>query len=305
MIKNFFAVLQEKLFANMFWQSYKTTLKTLLRSAIFWMGAVAAFCIIMYAAIRVNYSYVVVEDNKIMETILDTDPRYKLKYDTIIQVILNLKAWMTIYSLPIFAVLSTMLVLTRNHSDNFYEIERAGNVSPASYFIVRITALITINIVVCLVCAFVSFYYYYYSRGGLPSWSTEWMLKTTVPRIIRQCFYGIMPGIILHIALTYLVGSLVKNGIVGGVAGLVYVLFNYLTYTSLRRSISEVYHNYFSPFSSGIQQWWAFKDTEWFDEKAIHNPFYEKDMILAYTFILGFSLVTFVISYLLTRRRTR
>ena len=79
MIKNFFTVLQEKLFANMLWQSYKTTLKTLLRSAIFWMGAVAAFGIIMYAAIRVNYSYVVVEDNKIMETILDTDPRYKLK----------------------------------------------------------------------------------------------------------------------------------------------------------------------------------------------------------------------------------
>ncbi|MBE5817964.1 MAG: hypothetical protein E7312_02805 [Clostridiales bacterium] len=305
MIKNFFTVLHEKLFANMFWQSYKTTLKTLLRSAIFWMGAVAAFGIIMYAAIRVNYSYVVVEDNKIMDTILDTDPRYKLKYATIIQVILNLRAWMAMYSLPIFAVVSTMLVLTRNHSDNFYEIERAGNVSPASYLIGRITALVTVNTVVCLVCAFVSFYYYYYSRGGLPSWSTEWMLKTTVPRVLRQCIYGIMPGIIFHIALTYLVGSLVKNGIVGGVAGLVYVLFNYLTYTSLRRNISEVYHNYFSPFTWGIQQWWAFKDTEWFDEKAIHNTFYEKDMILAYTFILGFSLVTFIISYLLTRRRTR
>lgn len=290
---------------NVFFATYGTTIKTLFRSILFWMAAVVVFCLIMHCAMKINRSYVVVEDGQIIETIYDTDPRYKLEYKTVINVIFNLQAWLTTYALPVFAVISTLIIVLRNHADGFFEIEKASNVSTFSYLGGRLCALITVNTVMCLICAFASFYYYYYSRGGMAGSTFINVVKYLNPRVLRQVFYDLMPGLIFYIVFTYAVGTIAKKGVVGGIVGMLYVLFNYLSCTTLRMKLPKVYHDFLSPFSDGIQGWWGHYNTEWFYEKSYHNPFTINDMYLAYGIIFGAILFYIAISFILTKRRTR
>lgn len=290
---------------NSFLLSYRLTFKTLVRSPILWVGILLAIGAVLSRAIGLNTGYVIVENNQIVDEILDTDPRYVMSYDAYIGRVLNLRGWTMTWAIPVFCVITSMLVLMRNHNDGFYEVEKAGGVSPASYMLGRMAAIFTVNMLVVGVASYISFDYYYFSRGGVEELTLWEYFVDSRQRVMIQILFARAPAVLLYSAITYCAGSIVKNGIGGTILGLGVVLFNYMGYTTWYRLLPAFYHNYLDPSTLGINNWWAFWNTEWFDEKYIRNQFEMHDMVLAYSILLGISVVCIGLSYILTKIRTK
>ena len=85
----------------MFFATYKTTLKTLLRSVLLWIAFVLTIVVVMNACLRTNVWYAVVENDVIVKNVLDTDPEFVLPYDIYIQTYVNCSAgWEMQYAIP-------------------------------------------------------------------------------------------------------------------------------------------------------------------------------------------------------------
>ena len=289
----------------MFFLTYRTTIKTLVRSFLVWTALALLVVVTMNLAISVNYSTAVVDNNyQVVDIIYDTDPRYELTFDKYIQTILNAgKAWIMLYAMPLFCVITTFIVLSRNYNDGFFEIERSAGVGTFNYCLGRISALITINSIVCVLITFLCFHYYYFSRGGVESFTLSSYLIDSTTRILRLFCLAMLPGIMLYTSITYVVGSLLKSSIGGTIIGLSSVLLQYSAKTFLHNRFSDIYHDYISPISDKLYQYWAYYDTEWFTEKAIRNPFTQSQMITALCCILIPVLLCISISYVCTRKR--
>lgn len=288
----------------MFWATFKTTLKTIVRSAIFWITIILLLFIVFNRAIGVNHSYSVVENNKIVGQILDTDPEYEMNYKLYIQRIMNAtRNWVMMYGMPLFCVITTMLVVNRDFNDGFYEIEKSSGQKAFVHLFGRLTSLVTVNIVVCLFCSISSIYYYYFSRGGIDSFTTQEFIQDSMIRILRVFVCAMLPAILFFIMLTLVVGIVLKNGFIGGVVGVGYVLFEYLSKNMLRMRFPDVFHDYLTPKPNKLYYYWGWFDTEWFTEKTVHNPFTDVQMIISIASILVVVLVLFVVSLICFKHR--
>ena len=98
----------------MFLTTYKNTLKNLIRSTTFWL-LVAVLAIVVIQGVNEGFYLV------------DTEPDFVLTYQMYIQSIINsLASKLLMYALPIFAVITVVLVLNRDYGDKFFEIEKAA-----------------------------------------------------------------------------------------------------------------------------------------------------------------------------------
>ena len=101
----------------MFFTTYKNSIKTILRSKTFLLSVLLVIFVAIFDATKVHYSKFSLE---IWETIMDTDPRYVLEFDTFRQHIQNAcLAGIMWYALPLLAVISTALILSRDWGDRF------------------------------------------------------------------------------------------------------------------------------------------------------------------------------------------
>ena len=73
----------------MFLATYKTTLKTLVRSFLLWLVIGVALFIVMSNAMSVNVSYTEVENGLPVKQVLDTDPEFILTRTSSIQIYVN------------------------------------------------------------------------------------------------------------------------------------------------------------------------------------------------------------------------
>ena len=127
----------------MLFQSYKTALRNLFRSPLFWLTVLLVTGVSIYMASTRSYTYY---DEALNDVILDTDPRFILDFKTYVQHVSNTcGAKSMVYALPLFAVITSSLILMRDYGDKFFEIERAAGIKPSHYVWGRVAALITVT----------------------------------------------------------------------------------------------------------------------------------------------------------------
>lgn len=289
----------------MFLATYKTTLKTLVRSVLLWIVFFLVIFSVMNQAMGERVRIAILdEEYKTIGYISDLDPEYVLTYDKYIQTILNsCKSWTMLYAMPIFCVIVTVLVLNRDYSDDFFEIEKSNGVKSIKYFVGRFIAMLNLCIFVCLLITFLGVHYYYFTRGGVHDFTlTSYLIDSTV-RIIRVFCCAMFPGILFYISLTYVFGCVMKSGFGGAVVGIGYILFENCTKSFLSGRLPEIYHNYLTPNPSKLYQYWTFYDTEWFTEKLSHNPFNNYQMIGSFCIITTFSFICLVVSNIILKNR--
>ena len=211
----------------MFSTIYKTTLKTLFRSRTVWLALALIVIVLGADVMKGHYGYF---DLQIGEMIYDTDPRYILKFDTYRENVLQNTACATImlYPLPLFAVIATVAVLMRDYGDHYYEIEKAGNVRPISYYFARLLGIMTVVMVVAVGTTLLGIYWYVFSRGGVEGYSAGELLLDTFLRIWKYVGGMMLPVLLAIVSATLCLGNLLRNTLIAALISLFYLVANYL-----------------------------------------------------------------------------
>lgn len=211
----------------MFFQTYKNTMKTILRSRTAWLALLLIAAVLIVDMVSGHYGYY---DFDLGELIYDTDPRYVLEYDIYRQNVLHNTACATVmlYALPLFAVLSTIVVLLRDLGDRYFEIEKAGNVRPIAYFSARVLGIMTISIIVALGATCFGVYGYVISRGGVSGYPFSAILADAFPRILRYVGVMMVPILLALVCATLCIGNIVRHSLLAALVPLFYLVGNYL-----------------------------------------------------------------------------
>ena len=275
----------------MFLTAYKNTFKNLIRAVTFWL-IVAVLIIVMIQSASEGFY------------LGDNDPNFLLNYKDYVQCIINsLTSRLLMYALPIFAVITVILILNRDYGDKFFEIEKAANVKPAFYLYGRLFALISINFLALFLSNLLCMYWYLYTRGGVEGLTTWETISETLIRVLRVDIFVGMPSLIFYIGLTYFVGALFKNGIPAAIVGMGYSLGFYAAYLMLRFRISEDYFNYFSPIPKKLRQFFHYYDTEWFEDMITRQKTSVTHVAFCISFLVGVAVLCSVVSYIRVRQR--
>ena len=288
----------------MLFQSYKTALRNLFRSPLFWLTVLLVTGVSIYMASTRSYTYY---DEALNDVILDTDPRFVLDFKTYVQHVSNTcGAKSMVYALPLFAVITSSLILMRDYGDKFFEIERAAGIKPSHYVWGRVAALITVNIVMTFVQCFLCFYWYVFTRGGVDGMDTVAMLGDSVIRLTRSTLLLSLPAVLFYAALTYGVGCLCKTWIPAAVLGVAYSQLPHLmNYTVSVRvlQVYEVYENYIKPLPKRMRHYLHFYDTDWHEQMMENFGIKPWDPWIALSVILGSTLLCLLLAHICVRRR--
>ncbi len=195
----------------MFRSTYKNTVKSIIRSALFWI-ALAALIVLVAPGVKGFVIYNEGYEPPALELISYQEHVY------------NLVSSFLIYALPVFAVIVTVLVLNRDYGDQFYEIEKAAGMKTAPYLLGRLCGIISVVLVVQLVLADILLHIYVIGWGGVEGLSLGAYLLDSTLRLISLTLAMSLPCVLFYVGLTYMVGTLFKNGVVGAIGGFVYVI---------------------------------------------------------------------------------
>ena len=246
-------------------------------------------------------------DEALNEIIEDTDPRFVLDFKTYVQHVTNTCAAKSmVYALPLFAVVTSSLILMRDYGDKFFEIERAAGIKPACYVWGRVAALLAVNTVMTFVQCFLCFYWYVFTRGGVDGMDTMTMLGDSVIRLTRATLLLSLPAVLFYAALTYGVGCLCKNWIPAAALTVAYSqlpgLLNYTVSARMLR-IYEAYENYIMPIPKHMRHFLHYYDTDWHEKMLENFGIQPWDPWIALSVILGSTLLYLLLSHICVRRR--
>ncbi len=287
----------------MFFTIYKATVRNLFRSPLFWM----MFALFGFVAFNIvtspTYGYYVPELN---ETIMDTDPRFVLKYNTYVQHIANTVGQnLLLYALPLFTVVSVVLILNRDYGDNFFEIEKAAGMKPTQYLFGRLAALVTVNFIVAVVMGFLFLHLYVGTRGGVAELELWNYIADSTVRMMRHLIFRALPAVLFYIGFTYLMGSLFRSGVAAALCSIGYAVFYVVMVSRLRFRLDPFYFNYLSPNPSKLSQYLHYYDSEWFENIIASKNTSLGKAALCVCILVGLAVVYSAIAYLRTRTRDR
>jgi len=276
----------------MFFASVKITFKNLIRSKIFWFSLAILALTVFRNELSGHY-------------IGDTEADYILSYRNYLQSFTNVFcSSLLMYAMPIFTVITVVLILHRNHDDHFFEIEKAANMKPLYYLWSRIAALVVTNGLVLLFVGFLAFQFYVFSRGGVAGLSLSEYFFDMFLRFLRIYLFVALPPILFYIGVTYSIGTLFKSGVVAAISGIGYTLFFYIAYLMFRNRIADVYFKYFSPIPHNLRQYFHYYDSEWFHELVVkRHGLTIVDPILCISFLVGGSILCLIIAHLSNKKR--
>lgn len=276
----------------MFYKTFTTTIKNLIRSASFLLVFAIFVVITIYGAAEGFY-------------IGDDAPDMVLKYNDFIECVTNsIVAKLLMYSAPIFTVITVVLVLHRDYGDSFFEIEKAAGISPFRYLAGRLTALAFVNFVVLVFMNMLCLHYYVITRGGVDGMSVGSYLWESTIRLLRVDIFVGMPSLLFYIGLTYCVGALFKNGIPAAIISMGYAIMYYASYLMFRRRIAEVYFEYLSPIPKKLRGFFQWYDTDRFEMGLEHYDTSLLDATLCIVFLVGIGALFSLVAYRRIRKRT-
>ncbi|MBO5111410.1 MAG: hypothetical protein J6D21_11935 [Clostridia bacterium] len=287
----------------MFSSVYKATIKNLFRAVLFWLVLAFLLGFNLYGAMRGgegSYSH------DLGEMIWDTDPRFVFKEERYVQLTLNICDSVMLYAMPLFAIVSTILVLGHDYGDGFYEIERAGGRRPLCYLTGRLAALLTVNYLAVLVAMLLHIHVYVFSRGGVEGLTTGQYLVDSFVRILRNTVCIAWVPTTMFICLTYAFGTLFKNNWLAAAGSSVYVLINYLFNMQLKFRIPVWYREYLDPTPAKIHQYFRYFDhyaPDKFEAFLLKNETSLGLALACIGWILIMALIYSLVSYLRLRRR--
>lgn len=286
----------------MFLSTYKTTLKNLFRAPIFWFMAVM---IIVVAFRKASTGFTETYNFALNTMISDKDPRFLVSYGTYIKYVMNACITDVMrFAVPIFTIVSTVLVLNRDYGDNFYEIEKGANINPAKYLFGRIAALITVCFPVTVIGIFFNFHYYILSRGGL-GWSMIRYITDSTVRVGRAIIFIAFPSVLMYIGLTYFIGCLFKSGHIASMFSLAYMTVFVLSDTFLMMRFPSIYNDYLAPLPKKVVWYFWGYDTSDFEGILEMQDTSLSKVILCLTLLIGTFILCSVGSFLFTRKRDR
>lgn len=284
----------------MFLSVYKTTLKNLFRSLLFWLLLALLIAVPMERAVNgfcgyYNFDY--------REMIYDTDPRFVLNEEPYINNIHNNCASTLLYAMPLFAVISVVLILNRDYGDNFYEIERAGNQRPIRYLTGRLAALLTVNLLAFLVVIIFTCHWYVFTRGGVVQMETGAYLLDSTVRMLRIIVVMGWPPIVMLVCFAYALGSLLRSAWGAAAIGVGYIIVNYVTILRLRFRMPEWYGNYFGLIPDHLRRYISFYDSRWFGTEHKMQGSDLTKVWICLGILLGAAAIYGTVSYLRVRSR--
>ncbi|MBQ8523260.1 MAG: hypothetical protein IJ457_01400 [Clostridia bacterium] len=295
----------------MFFKIYKTTIKRILRSPLFWMALIVASVMVFMNANGIVYGN-------------DKQPDFVLAYHKYHEMISNMMRKSMLYIVPCLCVAAVMAIVTGDYTDNFFEIERAGGVKSASYFFGRLLGLFTILFTVMFIFSFFSVHYYFFTRGGVANFTgkpdnfiepwpfhtlKEYILDSTkvILRLVAGCQ---LPVIILFTTATYAIGTVLESGVLAAIGGSIGVVFSYLGALRYQWAFNSTIYRFFLPAKIGPYLYLSRYDTVFATEKYTYPNGYNiylsdtlEDVVMWLAVLLGISLACIVISYIFTRRR--
>lgn len=275
----------------MFRQTYKNTIKNLLRSPVFWFILIVLVFTVMYDEYTGHFGG-------------DTDPTFVLSYQNFVQTMTNITcAAILFYPLPIFTTFTVVLILNRDYGDKFYEIEKCGGLRPSTYILGRLAALVSVNFVVLVLLNITASIYYTFSRGGVEGHTAMELIKEILIRTIRLDIFVAMPTVLFYIGITYLVGALFKNGIPAAVTSIGYVIAFYMGFLMFRFRVDPLYFDYLSPVPWKLRQYFHYYQTEWWSDFIVRNDLSIGKVAICIAFLSGVGIVGSLIAYLCTRKR--
>jgi len=290
----------------MFWQTYKTTIKNLFRSVTFWLLLMVFSGIVISESLGVSHGISLFDENgKFVEFVYDNDPKFILSYGIYIKRIINtVKATIMLYAMPMFTVISVVLILNRDYGDSFYEIEKSTGHKPSTYLFGRLSALVTVNFILAMLASFVALHLYVFTRGGVAHMEfLKYMIDSTA-RMMRVIACVAWPTILFYIGITYFFGSLFKSGKVSAVVSLTHVMASYFINAFAGRIfVPKVYTDYFSTQPQKLFWYLYHYDTSSFEETIMaQNTNFEKAAFCV-VFLIAVGGLFSVFSCFLVRKR--
>ena len=283
----------------MFVSTYKSTCKILIRSITVWLSLSVLVIVAVQGALN---GFHAIYNPELKELIHDTDARYVLEYKVYIQWINNSAGMLLQYIIPIFAIISTALVLNHDYRDGFFEIEKAANIKSISYICGRIIALTSVIFLLSTIVNFIGFHLYVFTRGGVNEMElNDYLIDSTI-RLIRINLFRILPCVSFYVCVSYFIGTLFKNGIASSVICMGYSLFCYI---KVLFSVQDngIFLEYFSHDPVKLGNYFHYYDTEWFEETIHILNTTKYDVILCISYFVIVSLLTLTASCFLIHRR--
>ena len=288
----------------MFLSTYKTTLKNLSRSLLFWLMVAFLLGFSIYQNTQAhNGSY----NHELKEMIWDTDPRYVLLPEKYVQKVDNDCINTMLYVMPLFCVVAVFLTLSRDYGDGFYEVERAGGHKPLCYLTGRLAALATVCLPTFLLAILCRGYLFVITRGGVQGMENGELALDVLVRTVRTVVCTTWPAILMFIAVTYAIGVLFKNAWTAAAGTTVFIMVNYLFHYQLKFRIPDWYRDYLAPMPYKVRHYFKFYDyydsPEQFEAFLAKNNTSLEQMLTCVAYLLGLALIYSLISYLRLRRR--
>lgn len=288
----------------MFGSVYKNTCKNLLRSVTFWL----TLAVLVFIAAQATMKYIQQNagaGNIYMDLGFELPVLNGMSGDTYRNLFNNvLVANFLMYAAPIFGVISTVLILNRDHGDRFFEIEKAAGLKSFPYTAGRIAALLTVNGVILFVLSGILVYIRIALEGGVDGMSFGYMLIHSFSRLLMVNFFLGLPCLFFYIGLAYAVGSLFGHGIPSMVAGCGYVLFYYAVYLLYRFRFASDYFSYYAPVPSALR---VVTDAHCYGDPEVYMNSYGytfADALHGWMFLVLFGAACWGIAFLRTRKRS-
>lgn len=292
----------------MFRATFRSTIKSVLRSVTFWL-LLAMFLVILvrYGIQQVQVYWDTAES--VQNAMQSLDPDYmmpeQISFQAYVSEVDNLvHAGSLIYPLALLVIITTVLVLNRDYGDQFYEIEKAAGMKPSVYLLGRLSAITAVAFIVQWVTSFAILQVCVFGKGGVEEMSFLQYLGDALFRLTRTNLCAALPYILFYVGITYFLGTLFKNGIAAASGGFIYAIAFFVINLLYRHEQAlEFYTEYLAPMPNKLRHFIAYWGLE--NEQQMFARFGTSlgKALVCVAFLVGVGAVCSLFSYLLIRRR--